>query len=130
MKRVRKEEVAFDSWVKPEPLDLCLDCWKTWMAGDGDRDLGAKTMGMLTGNSDGYGNDPAEAQQARDTRIAVATDAMIDSLKRIQIWAVYKMCGIATPWGFPNTDFMTEVAAAREALIAKLKKNTCTAILF
>ncbi len=130
LRRVRKEEAKIDAWVKPDGLDACLECWKMWMSGDGDRDLGAKTMGGLVGNSDGYGLDPDEEQQARDNRIGAATDAMIDSLKRIHIWAIYKSCGVGSVWQFPNADLVIVAEDARTELEAKLRKNVCTGILF
>ena len=119
-----------DPWSPPGPLDECLACWKTWMHDGIDRDLGAKPMGGLAGDTDGYGVDVHEQQQARDGRIAVATDAMIESLERIHIWAIYQMCSIATPWRFPNADIFVVGEEAREALTQRLKKNVCTAVLF
>jgi hypothetical protein len=130
LRRVRKEEVPSDMQTKPDGLDYCLDCWKAWMHGDADKDLGAKTMAGLVSDSDGYGVNVYEAQQIADARIAIATDAMIDSLKTIHSWAVYRMCSIATPWKYPNADFIVVAQEARIELERKLKKNVCTAILF
>lgn len=130
MRRVRKEEVQRDTWVKPDPLDFCLDCWHNWMAGDSDKDLGAKTMRMLSGNADAYGRDPAEQQQQRDNEIGAATDAMIDSLSMLHRWAIYKLCGLSTVWDFPRADLLTVGPAARVALAEKLKRNVCTGVLF
>jgi hypothetical protein len=129
-RRVKKEEVKADTWVKPDGLDECLRCWKEWMAGDPDRDLGAKTLRGLMGNSDGYGGDPEEQQQASDARIAAATDAMIDSLKRIHIWAIYESLSVGTVWRFPNADLVQVYVEARTALEDKLRKNVCTGVLF
>jgi hypothetical protein len=132
VQRVRKEEVQRqrETLIEKDPLDVCLDCWKSWMAGDADRDLGAKTMGGLIGNSDGYGSDLHEAQQARDNEIAAATDAMIDSLSHLHRWAIYKLCSVATPWKYPNADLVIVGMAARESLTQKLKGNPCTRIMF
>lgn len=123
-------ELRVDPWVPPAPLDVCLACWKTWMHGDPDRDLGAKPMGGLVGDTDGHGVDAHEEQQARDTRIAIATDAMIESLDRIHVWAIYRLCSMATPWRYPNADLTLVGEDARQALLAKLKKNVCTSVLF
>jgi len=123
-------ELRVDPWVPPAPLDECLACWKAWMHGDADRNLSAKSMGGLVGNTDGHGADIHEQQQARDTRIAVATDAMIDSLPRQQIWAIYRLCSLATPWRFPGADLVVVGEQARQALLVKLKKNVCTSVLF
>jgi hypothetical protein len=119
-----------DPWTQPAPLDECLACWKGWMHGDADRDLGAKPMGGLVGDADGHGVDMYEQQQARDTRIAIATDAMIESMQRLHIWAIYKLCSLATPWNFPNADLLSVGEEARQVLVEKLKKNVCTSVLF
>lgn len=130
LKRVRKEEVQRETWAQPEPLDLCLDCWKNWMAGDSDKDLGAKGSRLLRGDGDGYGMTPDEAQQHRDNEIGAATDAMIDSLSHRHRWAIYKLCGVATPWNYPRADILDVGPQARGALAEKLKKNVCTSVLF
>lgn len=119
-----------DPWTAPDPVDLCLEIWKSWMAGDSDRDLGAKTMRGLSGEGDGHGVDMHEAQQASDLKVAQATDAMISSLSRVHVWAIYRACGLTTVWNFPNSSLMDVAADARTALSIKLKKNICTALLF
>lgn len=116
--------------VEQDPVDLCLAIWKAWMAGDADRDLGAKTMRGLSGEGDGHGVDLHEAQQANDVRIAQATNAMIDSLPRIQVWAIQRMCSLTTAWNFPNASWFEVAAEAREGLRTKLRKNIATAVLF
>jgi hypothetical protein len=113
-----------------DPVDYCLECWKIWMCGDPDRDLGAKTARGLVGNSDGHGVDIHEAQQVHDMKIAEATDAMINSLPRIQIWALCRLCSVSTVWLFVNADLLTVGAEARTALAEKLKRNVCTGSLF
>lgn len=122
--------VAVTAWTDPDPLDLCLELWAAWMAHDADRDMGFKTMRGLSGEGDGRGLDMHEAQQAADTRIAQATDAMIDSMSQIHKWAVYKMCSLATPWRFPMATYEDVAIDARNELIARLKRNVCTAVLF
>ncbi len=122
--------VAVTAWTDPDPLDLCLELWVAWMAHDADRDMGVKTMRGLSGEGDGRGVDMHEAQQATDTRIAQATDAMIDSMARIHIWAIYKLCSQATPWRFPNAVFADVAMEARAELTRRLKNNVCTAVLF
>lgn len=130
MRRVRKAEVKTDTFTRPDGLDYCLACWKDWMHGDADRDLGAKTMRGLEGEGDGHGVDLYEAQQQNDHRVAAATDAMIDSLSRIHVWAIYKSCSIGTAWNFPNANLILVAEEARAALTKKLKINVCTAVLF
>jgi hypothetical protein len=132
LRRVRREEAAKHTFVKPDGLELCLDCWKTWMARDPDRDLGIKTMTGLAGeeSEDRTPPDIYEAQQANDDRIGAATDAMINSLSRIQIAAIYRACSIASVWRYPNADLLAIAAEAKDELTIKLKKNVCTATLF
>jgi len=128
--RVRKADAKADTFVQPDQVDYCLDCWRSRMWNDPDRDLGIKTMGGLRGLGDAYGRDEGEAQLARDNRIAAATDAMIDSLCRLHIWAIYKAIGIGQVWSFPQADLAQTYAEARVALEAKLRGNVCTGVLF
>jgi hypothetical protein len=129
LRRVRREDAHAVAFKRPDGLDLCLACWKDWMTGDQDNDLGVKTMRGLTGEDEG-GPDIYEAQQIADQRIGAATDAMINSLSRIHVWAIYRACSIATVWKFPNADLLTVAAEAKEQLTEKLKRNVCTATLF
>lgn len=129
LRRVRKTEVIAQPFVKADGLEVCLTCWKDWITGDQDTDLGMKTMRGLAG--EGVADrDIYEAQQDVDQRIGAATDAMINSLSRIHVWAIYRSCSIASVWRFPNADFATVAEDARAELTAKLKKNVCTATLF
>lgn len=128
--RVRKQETQPESWVRPDPLDYCLAVWSDWMADGGGRNLGARIMGGLVGEMDGHGQDLHEAQHSHDMQIAAATDAMIDSLDRIHVWAIYASCSIATAWRFPSADLATTAATARSELMTKLKRNECTRNLF
>jgi hypothetical protein len=129
LRRVRKAEAPVQHFVKADGLDTCLACWKDWMTGDQDKDLGMKTMRGLSGE-EGHAPDIHEAQQDADHRIGAATDAMINSLSRIHVWAIYRSCSIATSWNFPNADFLGVAAEARDELTQKLKRNICTATLF
>lgn len=128
-RRVRRAEVCPTTFAKPDGLDLCLACWKDWMTGDQDNDLGVKTMRGLAGEGEN-GPDIYEAQQLADHRIGAATDAMINSLDRIHVWAIYRSCSIASVWQFPNADFLAIAAEAKTQLTEKLKKNVCTSTLF
>jgi hypothetical protein len=129
LRRVRRDEARNSSFARPDGLELCLACWKDWMTGDQDNDLGVKTMRGLAGEGES-GPDIYEAQQVADQRIAEATDAMINSLSRIHVWAIYRSCSIATVWKFPNADLLAVAAEAKEQLTEKLKRNVCTATLF
>jgi hypothetical protein len=119
-----------DPWTKPDPVDLCLHLWKCWMAGDSDRDRGAKTMRGLSGENDAHGVDLHEAQQANDIRIAQATNAVIDSMQRLHVWAIYRACSLTTVWRFPSASLVEVAAEARIELATKLRKNICAALSF
>lgn len=56
--------VRSDIGTTPDPVDLCLEIWKHWMAGDSNRDLSAMTMRGLVGEGDGHAQDLHEAEQA------------------------------------------------------------------
>ena len=127
---VRKSDIQPPKYSNPDGMDYCLECWKSWMMGDSDRDLGVKTMAGLVGDGDGRGRDSSEAQQSADNRVGAATDAMIDGLKQIHVWAIYKSCSMATSWRFPNADFVIIAEQARIELEIKLRKNICTAVFF
>jgi len=126
--RVRKIDVQKDSFIKPDALDTCLDYWSTWMGQD-DSDLGIKNQAGLQGEGDGYGNDDT-GEQRQANLIAVATDAMINSLKAHERWAIFRRCGISQVWNFPSLNFFEALPKAEESLIAKLKINIVTSNLF
>lgn len=86
-------------------------------------------MRGLSGEGD-QGMDFHEAQQANDVRIAQATNAAIDSLSRLQVWAIYRACSLTTVSRFPNASLIEVAAEARAELAVKLRKNICTSVLF
>jgi len=122
-------------WTEPSPLDICLNHWVSWMGQD-DRDLGAKSqVGMCGGADDpdekheGFEADSAasDAAAARASReIAMATDAMINSLDRDYKAAIWRRCNIASVWKFPHMDFFATLPLAEKALEDKLSKNVAT----
>lgn len=122
-------------WIEKAPLDICLDYWSRWMHCD-DRDLGAKSQSGIESGSDDS-DDVFDARAASDSaaarverEVAMATDAMIDSLDRHYKAAIYRRCNVASVWRFPNLDFVVVLPEAEEALIAKLKKNIATRAFF
>jgi hypothetical protein len=112
-----------------DPLDLCLELWKDLISKP-DRALGGHAMCGLAGSGDGYGGDLYDDQLRADMRIAEATDAMINSLPRMHIWAVHYAHSIATVWTFPNSKPELVYLDARQSLEQKLRRNPCTAVLF
>lgn len=133
----KKEAVSVsrvDPWVQPSPLDICLGHWSDWMRQD-DRDLGAKSQAGIRGGAEdgqeheGYdcnsaASDAAAARASRE--IAMATDAMINSLQRDFKAAIWRRCGVASVWKFPNMDFTAVLPLAEHALDEKLSKNVAT----
>lgn len=141
MRRVTKQEVQCDPFIKPDGLEYCLSCWKVWMQTD-DRNLSASRMKFEGGDDkDGkeddserekvaYESDPYEEQRKADGKIGLATDAMIESMPRLHVWAIYRMCSISTQWNFPNAAFQDVAEAASNNLRNKLCCHSATAILF
>jgi hypothetical protein len=130
LKRVRKEDVKNDSFRMLDPLEYCLSCWTTAMHNDPDRDVGMQTMRLPAGESDAYGRDPNEADLAREIEIGTATGAMIDSLPRIQWWAIRRLRGLTNVWDFPNADLLAVGPQAQAALTEKLRRNVVTRVFF
>lgn len=133
MRRVKKEEVKLDHWIKPDGLAYCLDCWAAWMLSD-DRDLSASRMRLHGGADDrgheGYEHDVYAEQRKADFKIGEATNAMIDGLKPAHRWAIYRRCNITTQWSFRQLDFTQVLVDAEEVLGQKLRQNIATATLF
>jgi hypothetical protein len=132
LRRVRKQDVQHDTFAKPDGLNVCLGCWKDFMLSD-DRDLSASCMKLRNGaeeNAVGFETDVYAEQRKADMKIGEATDAMIDSLRHVHRWAIYKKCGISTVWNFPSADFIQMLIDAEEELTKKLKINIATANLF
>ena len=133
--RVRKstEQGTTPPYRQADGLDLCLACWRDYMHTN-DRDLRASRMKLVAPCSheegDGYESDLYAEQRQADLRVGEATDAMIDSLSRLHVWAIYKACGIGQVWRFPHADFGATLDAARAALETKLRSNLATRARF
>jgi hypothetical protein len=132
--------LAVSPFDEPAPLQICLGHWRDWMH-QCDRDLGAKGQsGIVNGSDehDGYDDNSAagDAAAARASReIAMATDAMIDSLPRHYKAAIYRSCNITSEWRpsvwrFPNMDFAAVLPEAEQELAEKLSKNIATRAFF
>ena len=130
MRRVTKAEVNPIFTNDEEQLEYCLECWKLYLRGGDDRDLGTKTMTGMVGNSDGYGSDMYDEQHKTDMQFGQATYVVISALSQLHRWAIYKSCSVASPWNYPNANLVTVAELARIELISKLKKNVCTARRF
>jgi hypothetical protein len=117
------------------PLQICMNHWRDWMH-QNDRDLGAKGQtGIVNGCDEHAGYDDSaaagDAAAHRASReIALATDAMIDSLPRHFRAAIYRSCNIASVWFFPNLDFVQVLPMAELELTEKLSKNVATRAFF
>jgi hypothetical protein len=131
--RVRKQAVKPDTWIEPDGLDICIACWQDYMRCD-DRDLGTSRVHLQGGAEDpqhiACESDPYAEQRKADLKIGEATDAMIDSLSRQHIWAIYKAYGMGQVWSFPNADLMTTLEQAKVELEKKLRNNGATRVKF
>ena len=138
--RVMVERVLrVDPFIAPGGFQICIEHWRTWMRQD-DRDLSAKGQAGLQSGADdekheGYDIDmAAEAAAASAARvereIAMATDAMINSLDRHHKAAIYRANSIASVWRFPNMDFALVLPEAEVELEKKLRKNIATRSLW
>jgi len=129
--RVKKEHLATAPAQAAGGLDICLACWCDYMHTD-DRDLGTSRMRLLGSGegSIGHESDPYADQRKADMKIGEATDAMIDSLPRLYIWAIYKAHGFGQVWRFAPEDFGATLAAAKVELEKKLRGNLATGVKF
>lgn len=127
--------LSVPAFEEPGPLEVCIGHWRDWMH-QSDRDLGAKgQVGIKSGTEEhlGYDDDgaAADAAEARASRaIAMATDAMIDSLPRHFKAAIYRSCSITIVWRFPNMDYLATLPEAQAELAEKLSKNVATRAFF
>jgi hypothetical protein len=128
VKCIEIQPLQVDPWVAPDPLDVCLECWKVWM-GRHDGDLGVQGQKSLRVDGDGMGNADTLGMR-RDNEIAEATDAMIDSLRACDRWAIYKISGFRSAWNFPLLDYFTAAQGALQKLEEKLRENIATRSLF
>lgn len=127
LRRARRAEVVQPVFDRPDAYALLMACWVDYMRTD-DRDLGAGGM-KLAGDA-GPDVSVHDAQRAADIRIGEAVNAMVDSLSMLHRWAICKSQGIATAWRFQNADFGATLAAARDELEMKLRKNLATRLYF
>ena len=131
--RVKKQDIQHRPAPPLHGIDICLACWRDYMHTD-DRDLGASRtrLGSRNGEEEacGYESDPYFEQRKADLRIGEATDAMIDSLPRHHVWAIYKANGIGQVWQFPQADFAATLAQALAELEKKLRGNLATRVKF
>lgn len=124
MRAARKIEERF---IEQTPLDLCLDCWVRWLE-YADLDIGwrGKSIGLV-GDTE---RTSEQIYSAIEREVAMAVDAMIESLKTHHAWAIRKRCAVATAWRFPQLDFFTVVVEAEKELEKKLKNNIATRSYF
>lgn len=138
VKAIQIKPLSVDPWSPPDPLDVCLECWKIWMTRN-DGDLGTQRQKLLT-SDDGENEEErtkrdaesiaAAAKQRWDNEIAEATDAAINSLRACDRWAIYKMSGLSSVWDFPTLDYMTFIQTAKARAEQILRTNIATRALF
>jgi hypothetical protein len=127
LRRVRREDVAPSTVVKPDPYALLMACWSDFMRTD-DRDLGAGGMKLKGDGADD--KDVHEQQLAADMKVGEAVNAMVDSLTALHRWAICKSQGISRGWRFPNADYELVLSEARDDLEKKLRNNVATRLYF
>lgn len=120
LQRAKKPEPA--NWRQQDGVELCLDLWGWWMTLN-DRDLGVKGGSRADSESDA-------AAVKRDIEIAEATDAMMQGMRPIHLWAFKKKFGLARVWNYPHADLAVVYEEAVAILEPKLKKNLATRTLF
>lgn len=133
LRRVRREDSPIVE-RRTDGLEACLELWITWM-GKTDKDLGAQRLKLPTRSTEDadYEADFTAgdgAQQRRDDEIAMATNAMIESLPRFQRWAIHRKCSITTVWNFPQLDYIGTAVDACVELEKKLRGNVATRMVF
>jgi len=129
--RVRKSQIPESPHIQADGLDICLACWRDYMhTDDKARAEALMQFRIKPEEGGGYDSDPYGEQHRADLRIGEATDAMISSLIRMQIWAIYKAYGIGQVWDFPNADFAQTLEMAKIELEKKLRNNIATATKF
>ncbi len=120
MRAIRKIE---ERYIEQTTLDLCLDCWTTWLE-YADLDIGWRGRSIgLVGDS---GRSSEQIYFNLDQDVGRAVDAMIDSLSTHHAWAIRKRCSVATMWRFPQLDFFAVLVVAEKELEKKLKNNIAT----
>lgn len=128
LRRVRREDVARSDVIKPDPYIHLMACWLDYMRVD-DRDLGSR--GMQLASDAEVDVNVHEAQRAADLKLGETVNALVSSLIMLHRWAIYKSQGITKcAWHFPNADYARTLAAAREELEDKMKKNIATRLYF
>lgn len=129
--------IQVSPFLELSPFQICINHWREWMQHH-DRDLGARgQQGIASGpdseDREGYDDSHAagEAAAARAAReIAMATDAMIDSLPGHYKAAIYRSCNITSVWRYPRMDFVVVLPEAEQELCEKLARNVATRAFF
>ena len=114
--------------VKVSGLETCLELW-TNLKRRGKYVDEIKTMNLMSGEGDGYGDSELlDAQQ--EVKIAEAVDAEIMSMLQIHWWCIWKARGISSTWRYPSLNYERTLTVALETLESRLRKNSSTWHLF
>ena len=130
--RVVKAQPKAETFIQADGLELCMECWKEYMHSD-ERKNAASMMKLSSGSNDpsnGYESDPYGDQRKADLKIGEAANAMVNSLSRIHIWAIYKGYSMGNVWNFPHADYPSTLIEAKIELEKKLRNNIATAVKF
>lgn len=113
--------------TKFTPLDRCLSEWSRYQRRDDARG-GYRCRDSIL-ESDGAA-DFEQLVDRVDNDVAMAVDAMVNSLTTHHAWAIKLKCGIATVWRFAQLEYDKTRVAAEDELTKKLKRNSVTANFF
>lgn len=113
--------------IKVTPLDRCLAEWARYQGRNEDRgdyrykDSVCKGEGAL---------DFEQLTDQVDNNVAMAVDAMVNSLPHHYRWAICIRVGLATAWKFAQLQYDKTLGEAEAELIIKLKRNSTTSNFF
>lgn len=113
--------------IQVTPLDRCLAEW-TRYHGRSDKQGGYRYKDSIC-ESEGAA-DFEQLTDRVDNDIAMAVDAMVDSLPQHHRWAICIKAGLATAWKFAQLQYDKTLAEAEAELIIKLKRNSATSNFF
>jgi hypothetical protein len=123
LRRVRKEEVQKESFVKPDPLTECLAIWVKLSKFD--------DMADQHRDRTGEGDENQALYLMADIKVAEAVETMIFDLPRHYRWAIMKRCGVSpSVWRYPNLTYADVLRDAESVLTEKMKKHFATAHYF
>ena len=109
------------------PLDKCLAEWSRYQHRNDERGGYRYKDAILESDC---AADFEQLVDRVDNDVAMAVDAMVNSLNTHHAWAIRIRCGIATAWQFAQFQYDKTLVIAEDELIKKLKRNSATSNFF